>query len=232
MTLLLRFEGPMMAFGGVAVDAERPTEPFPTASMLTGLLANALGFDHGEFERLQALQDGLSYVVVGDPGHAERDYQTVDLGQAHLLAPKTGWTTRGRVQERAGGTAKVGTHIRNRHYRVGARYWIAIELAAVAGVSEERCFRALRHPSRPLFFGRKACLPAAPIAHAVVDQPLLEALESVVENEPLLWREGNKAPSGWRTRTRLRLRNRRDWSNQVHVGERWWVECERIREAS
>lgn len=217
----------MMAFGGVAVDADRPTEAFPTASMLTGLLGNALGFDHVETQRLQNLQDGLSYAALGHPGQAVRDYQTVDLGTPHMLASKVGWTTHGRIQERAGGTAKTGTHIRNRHYRVDARYWVAVQLADSAEVSESECFAALRFPARPLFLGRKACLPTTPIAHRLSDGPLLDVLLAQDVPNGLLWVQEDEPPPGWHTRSRLRLRNRRDWSNQMHVGERWWIECER-----
>ena len=52
-----------MAFGGVAVDQEGPTRDFPSASMLTGLAANALGWHWSDRDVHQALQDRLIFAV-------------------------------------------------------------------------------------------------------------------------------------------------------------------------
>ena len=41
--LILRLEAPLMAFGGETIDNYGVIRRFPSASMLTGLLANALG---------------------------------------------------------------------------------------------------------------------------------------------------------------------------------------------
>ena len=88
----------------------------PIASLVAGLLGNALGYDHHESARLQRLQDRLRFAVRLDRrGEGLVDFHTVDLGQDFM---RQGWTTRHRPQERAGGSAKTGTHIRYRHYRV------------------------------------------------------------------------------------------------------------------
>ena len=42
--LILNLESPLMAFGGETIDNYGVIRPFPAASMLTGLLANALGW--------------------------------------------------------------------------------------------------------------------------------------------------------------------------------------------
>ena len=42
--LILRLEAPLMAFGGETIDNLGVVRRFPSASMLTGLLANALGW--------------------------------------------------------------------------------------------------------------------------------------------------------------------------------------------
>ena len=57
--LLLGLEGPLVAFGGEVVDARGVIADFPAASMLTGLIANALGWRRGERHRLQRLQERL-----------------------------------------------------------------------------------------------------------------------------------------------------------------------------
>ena len=40
--LVLRFDAPLMSFGGVMVDQHGVIDRFPGTAMLTGLLANAL----------------------------------------------------------------------------------------------------------------------------------------------------------------------------------------------
>ena len=55
--LLLRLEGPLMAFGGETIDNLGVIRDFPAQSMLTGLIANALGWrreDAAAHDRLQA----------------------------------------------------------------------------------------------------------------------------------------------------------------------------------
>ena len=59
--LILRLEAPLMAFGGETIDNYGVVRPFPAASMLTGLLANALGWRRIERKRHQQLQDHLVF---------------------------------------------------------------------------------------------------------------------------------------------------------------------------
>jgi CRISPR system Cascade subunit CasD len=42
--LILILEGPLAAYGAEMVDARGPVRDWPGASLLSGLLANALGF--------------------------------------------------------------------------------------------------------------------------------------------------------------------------------------------
>ena len=59
--LILRFDAPLMSFGAPIVDNQGEIQPYPALSMMTGLLGNALGFDHSEFDRLERLQERLRY---------------------------------------------------------------------------------------------------------------------------------------------------------------------------
>ena len=104
--LILHLQAPLMSFGSPQVDQIGPTARFPTISQITGLLANALGYKHGDFDRLQALQERLSIAsALVREGEELQDYQTVDLGQTHLRNPA--WTTRGRTEHRAGGPGRT-----------------------------------------------------------------------------------------------------------------------------
>ncbi len=89
--LLLRLEGPLMAFGGETIDNLGVIRDFPAQSMLTGLIANALGWrreDAAEHDRLQArLVFGARLDRLGT---RITEYQT-----ARLLQNDSGWTTHG-----------------------------------------------------------------------------------------------------------------------------------------
>jgi CRISPR system Cascade subunit CasD len=173
--LLLRLEGPMMSFGDVAVDALGPTARYPQASMVTGLLANALGVERGQVEVLEGLQASVVYAAREDRrGSILHDYQTVDISAPSVSL--TGWTTRGEVEVR-GGASGDGTHVRRRQYLENASYAVALTLrpASAAAPTLDAVAAALQRPFRPLFLGRKCCVPTAPVLCGRVTAPSLYA---------------------------------------------------------
>ncbi len=227
--LLLRFDAVLQSFGAPIVDQHGVTSEFPALSLLTGLLANALGYEHCQTDALQALQERIRYAVRCDrPGVRLRDYQTVDLGQRHLVG--TGWTTRGRVQERAGGSAKEATHIRYRDFHADAVFTVALLVAPPREPPDLDALQAaLQEPERPLFLGRKPCIPSAPVFLSRVDAP---SLASALCSAPLLPRtrrtsgpmlrawvpeQESRELRGSRT---IAVFDRRDWRNQLHTGRR------------
>ncbi|MCB9678339.1 MAG: type I-E CRISPR-associated protein Cas5/CasD [Alphaproteobacteria bacterium] len=239
MTLVLELDAPMMAFGGVAVDADRRTEPFPTLSMLTGLIANALGYDHRDIASTQALQEGLRYAVRSrsEVRGARRmtDYDTTDLGQPFMRSEDVAWTTRHAIEERRGGTARHGTHIRSREYLLkswttGPAFVVALEVAGEAP-AEDRVWEALLRPERPLFLGRKSCLPAGPIAKSRTRGTCVETAGDWDETTlDWLWHdEVDATPASWKPVQKLLVRDQRDWANQIHVGERRMIGCARLK---
>ncbi len=229
--LILRFDAPMLSFGGTVVDANGVTDDMPSRSMITGLLANALGYDHRDVDLLGRLQERLRVAARRDvPGTRVVDFQTVDLGQAFLSG---GWTTSGRAEGREGGSAGSGTHIRYRHYIADAIYTVAVTLEpSEESPTLEVLDAALTEPARPLFIGRKACLPSTPISRGTVDvSSLLDALreaplnrrsqrKSDGQNLPRkclvrIPRGENQADFEWAERA---ITEDRDWPNQIHVG--------------
>jgi CRISPR system Cascade subunit CasD len=216
-----------MSFGGTTVDQRNVTELAPTLSMLTGLLGNALGYDHGEPELQQRLQQRLRFAVRCDRrGELLVDYQTVDLGQDFL---QEGWTTRGTPAGRRGGEASTGTHIRYRHYLANAVFTVALRLEPA---DEEPTIgaleAALRQPERPLFIGRKACVPAGPV---LLGRAEAADLLAGLLRTPLHPQADRDAFAAWwpaaedvpqRPESRLRpVADERDWENQIHTGRRF-----------
>lgn len=225
--LLLRFDAPMLSFGGVQVDQRGVTREFPARSMLAGLLGNALGYEHGDFERLQRIQQRLRYAVRRDrAGVQVVDFHTVDLGQDFM---RQGWTTRGTAESRGGGSAREGTHIRYRHYLADALYTLALTLAPKDEVPTlDAVDAALREPERPLFIGRKCCLPAAPLLLGRTNAvSLLAALRSVPNEAERgdgmitsAWWPADEGDAGLGSHM-IPVSDERDWANQVHVGRRF-----------
>lgn len=208
----------MMSFGAPIVSEEGRIQPYPALSMMTGLLANALGYDRSEAKRHERLQQALSYAVREDvPGEKIVDYQTADLGQPHLQAKSkrdsVAWTTWGHLDQRGSGNTDT-TNIRHREYWADAQYTIALH---VEDMSAEVIEEALVRPERPLFIGRQTCLPSERLFLATVEaESLTEALQNseTIPDDVMprrLWRESDDGTP---------VTDARDWTNQIHVGER------------
>ena len=235
--LLLRLEAPLMSFGGPMVDQIGRTRSFPGQAQLTGLLGNALGYRHQDAEALERLQARLLMAAaLVEPGELLRDYHTVDLGQPHLVG--TGWTTRG-VPETRGGASSEGTHIRQRWYLADALVLVALLLEpAEESPNLDDLAVALDAPARPLFIGRKTCLPTSPLllgraeaasATLALDHALTllaprtrapgsASAEQAIQVE-IDERLADPADSQAASRSE-RLVDRRDWTNQMHTGAR------------
>ena len=209
-----------MSFGREMVDARGPVADFPAASMLTGLLANALGWRREQREAHAALQDRLRFAVRLDrTGEAFTDFQTAQLGKNDV-----GWTTRGRREGRAG-DSYGSPHIRLRDFAADASAAIALCLEpAAATPAVDDLAAALQRPARPLFLGRKPCLPSRPVLHGMDDHDdLLAALGAIPRAEdaapmPLLQLpEDAAAMPGDELRP---ISDERDWISGVHGGGR------------
>ena len=166
--LVIRLEAPLMAFGGVAVDQERPTRDFPAASMLTGLVANAFGLRWSDRVAHQALQDRLIFAArrEGEPRAAGvvTDVQNVQLNKADK-----GWTTFGTPEGRDGASYDA-PHRRTRHYLADQAMRVVLRFHPVEpDPTLETLAEALDRPARPLFIGRKPCLPSCRMVDGWVD---------------------------------------------------------------
>lgn len=221
--LLIRLDAPLMSFGAVVVDQNHPVWRFPGVAMLTGLLGNALGWDHRDTHRLQALQDRLRFAARWDAEPALlTDYQTVDLGQDFMIG--TGWTTRGHREDRGKGAATTGTHIRYREHWANGVATIALALNGEGKPDLAALEQALRFPARPLFLGRKPCLPATPL---LLGRRKAEGVRAALAAEPLAdigpRRRPGRIPALWPLDegqgAQIEERyDRRDWRNNIHRG--------------
>ena len=237
--LILNLEAPLMAFGGETIDNLGVIRWFPSASMLTGLLANALGWRRIERDRNQQLQNRLVFAARIDReplGSVRlRDFQTAQLSKSDR-----GWTTRGQPETRAGGANTYDApHLRYRDYFPDMRVTVALRLQPEPeSPTLNDLESALEHPARPLFIGRKPCLPSTPLlAGACEANSALAALVAVpmevtrgdTESVRLFWPDGEHAEGVEASRTYM-LTDERNWISGLHGGGR--LVCEGAKPAS
>lgn len=226
--LILRLDGPMAAFGDVMVDRFGPIRDTPSLSALTGLLGNALGWRREDVTRLGALQERLVFGTRIDQVETRiTDFQTAQLG-----ADDRWWTTAGVFADRAGGAATYDSpHLREREYDVGVKLTLAVRLEPTADdPTLAQVADALFKPARPLFLGRKSCLPAAPLHAgqmeadsafvALREWPLVAGTSgrqqgSVDGVRRFVLPMAEPCPTGFREVTST---ERRDWVAGVHAG--------------
>ncbi len=221
--LVLKFSAPIMAFGAPIIDEHGKTANFPPKSMITGLIGNALGYHHSDSEKLQRLQGRLKIASRQEKrGEKIIDYQTADLGKKYMQ-DKGGWTTYGSVDTRKG-ASKKGTHIRYRHYIADGMVTVFVGLEPEdesPGVGELK--EAIINPVRPLFIGRKCCIPSGRVFDGIIEEetPLkaLKTYPSQIKTDGWFYAqwEGKKSEVNSLTAT---ITDERDWDNQVHCGER------------
>jgi CRISPR system Cascade subunit CasD len=220
--LLLRLRSPLVAFGGEAIDNLGVIRDFPALSMVTGLIANALGWDRGDasaHDRLQArLRLGTRLEV---PGRRLTDFQT-----AQLAAGDKGWTTWGRPEERRGGAASYDSpHLRYRDYHADMSALLVLRLEpAEEAPTLQDVAQALDRPQRPLFIGRKPCLPTGRLVAGWVEaDTVLQALQrapvedGAVSDMRLQWPAGEGDLPGARA---LDVCDERRWRSGLHGGWR------------
>ena len=233
--LILRLEAPLMAFGGETIDNYGVVRPFPAASMITGLLANALGWRRIERERHQQLQDRLVFAARIDREPLNRlsmqDFQTAQLAKNDM-----GWTTRGVPEGRAGGAATYNApHLRYRDYYADRRVTVALRLNPENGAPTlDDLADALQRPKRPLFIGRKPCLPSAPIFGCFADGEtsigaLLDIPVADCRDKSLLIRAqwpGNENDERVQSTNTHMITDQRNWISGLHGGGRLVSESE------
>lgn len=225
--VIMRMESHLVSYGTETIDNLGATSRFPQASMLTGLLANAMGWRWDQKNRHQDLQDRLVFAarIDRDPqgGVPLTDYQTVRMSRKDQT-----WTTRGVPAGRDGGDYQG--QIRLREFLEDTRVTVALRLEpGPAGPSPEQISQALRKPARPLFIGRGSNIPSEPIFQELRDaESTVAALLEIPldrENAPervlLYWAPGEEAGPEVRVdRSAHSVTDERDWRSGLHGGSR------------
>lgn len=219
--LLVRLSSPLIAFGGETIDNFGVIRDFPALSMVTGLIANALGWDRGDDMLHNRLQTRL---LIGARLEAQgtrlTDFQTAQLG-----ANDKAWTTWGTVEERRGGAASYDSpHLRYRDYHADLDALLAVRLEPTdESPTLDEVAQALDRPQRPLFIGRKPCLPVGRLVAGWVEaDSVLHALQLAPQRDDAdglraQWPEGEGQLPGDRS---VDVCDERNWTSGVHGGWR------------
>lgn len=232
--LVLRLDAPLMSFGAEMVDAYGVVRDFPARSAITGLIANALGWERYAAEAHDRLQTRL---IMGSARIAEgrriREFQTAKLGGSDR-----GWTTCGGAEGRAGGAATYQSpHIRHRDADANARVIVAFRLApADEAPTLDDIAAALDRPERPLFIGRKPFMPSGPINAGFHDaDTIADALAAALGDGKMFVPPEREKPSVARAQwpvgegpeprgPMVELTDERNWLTGVHAGLRRVIE--------
>lgn len=153
----LFFDAPMVSFGVDSKFDRRDTLTFPSRSVVTGLVAAAMGIRRDDRAGLAELADldVVSVVFLNSPGRIEEDYHTVgggyDRSRTGFIPAKADGKPRGTVQT--------------------WRYFLSDgrSAAVVSGDPAliDRVAAALRDPVLGGWIGRKCCIPATPVFQGV-----------------------------------------------------------------
>ena len=138
-----------------------------------------------------------------------------------------GWTTWGQPEERRGGAGSyAGPHLRYRHYHAELTAWVALHLdPADEPPTLEDIAAALDRPARPLFIGRKPCLPTGRLVAGWQEaEDVLGALQAWTQLLPTHgagWRAQWPDGQGRLPSDRLGdLCDERNWTSGLHGGWR------------
>lgn len=153
-SLVLVFSAYVQSWGETVIGHTRRTANQPTKSAITGIIASSLGRDKGDdISDISALK----FAVRADRrGVVCTDYHTVRL----ITVPSSGeYVNRETLRE---------------------YIYDGIFVAAISGDDDfvDDIAASMRKPSRPIFLGRRSCIPDRPVFEAVVEGDFQEAIES------------------------------------------------------
>ena len=153
--LALYLDGPMQAWGYQSRFNRRTSLSYPTKSGVLGILCAALGVPKSDVETLGELAALKMEVLSFRLSSRWIDYHTVGGGY------EPGSQNIPRI---ASGSRAKNAAITFREYLSDAKFGVLL-----SGDNNllERCDSALRNPKWGLWLGRKACIPASPIAQGI-----------------------------------------------------------------
>lgn len=163
-TILLKFAGPLQAWGTGSHFEKRHTDRYPSKSAVLGMIAAGFGYRRDD-EHIEKLNELHFAVRIDQPGHILRDYHT-----AHRYKPKaeiTEWTDSSSLDR---------TYVTERYYLEDAVF-----VAAVGSENEEwmtEIETAIRNPYFSLYLGRRSLPVTEDLFLTATDEDVITALKT------------------------------------------------------
>lgn len=180
--LVFQIYAPLVSWGEAAVGEVRHTATVPSRSALLGMLAAALGIRRDDHHALHTFNQHYHVAVRPLSGRDTwlNDYHTVQMPKENRKVPR--YTRRDELRPESG--QSLETMLTSREYRCDAYYHIAISETPGAPYSLDALREALLSPVFTLYFGRKSCPPALPLAPHLFSGSLAE-----------VWRQASREPA-------------------------------------
>ena len=256
--LILRLKAPFASVGAVSGEVTRRAGDLPTRSMVIGLIGNALGLDRtraSDMRLLGRLQDSTAFAVLMlstpgkwvDPQNARGPAECLDNVSDRL--ERGGRIVDDPLQDGIGDAREVDqlkafldkrAQQREKHYLTDLHALVALSAPHGWIGPLGSLVDALRRPARPLWIGRKACPPSAPIcplqpivtadsgpaalAQSLGEPTEREAIKALGRAELALWWEASPEPGSSQAASigisggfPTKVMDRRDWVRGLHV---------------
>jgi len=140
--LIFQIYAPLVSWGEISVGGERHSARHPSKSAVIGLIAAALGISRDEEEKHNDLGKILGVAV------------KLYSGGSMLSADKS----------------KIGTILSHREYRCDALAVVAVYLKHKTDeLTLDQISNKLQRPEFQLYFWRKSCVPALPLAPKLIE---------------------------------------------------------------
>jgi CRISPR system Cascade subunit CasD len=174
--LLFTLEGPMQAWGEIAVGEIRPSAGVPTRSGVFGLLAACLGIRRDQEEALAALRDAYGFAVrVDEAGDGLYDFHTVQTPKERKN--RVFCCRRDETGPLLDTDEAMNTILSRRTYLTDASFTVCLWTAE--GIDPPYALETLaEHLRRPVFIpylGRKSCPVGKPF------KPIIVQAETVLD---------------------------------------------------
>lgn len=175
--LVFQLYGNLSSWGDIAVGNNRPIQPYPSKSAISGLLAASLGIRREDDKAHLKLDTHYGVAVcVQSQGELLRDYHTIQVP-----AGTKNWFT--RKDELCFDRLGLKTILSQRDYQMDAFYlvaiWIKEDDKENAPYSLNQLATSLQNPVFITSLGRKSCPPCLPYNPKIFnDSTLKEACEN------------------------------------------------------
>ncbi len=164
--LIFQIYAPLISWGDIAVRGERRSYRNPSKSAMLGLISAALGIKRDEEALIENLTQSLGFSMkLYSPGFLIKDFHTVQVPKKEKNVYYH--TRRAELNAKK---EKIGTVLSSREYRCDSYSLIAVFLKNdKCKYGLEEISDKIKKPVFHIYFGRKSCPPAMPLAPVIVD---------------------------------------------------------------